>query len=143
VQGKQMNIPAGDADAMHNWTFDPSPYWPQIVTGFQAGKPVTIWSASLHMHTRGTHAVTRINRADGTQECMLDIPRWDFHWQGAYAFQTPKTYNPGDSLYLECHWDNSASNQPIVNGQQMPPIDVNWGEGTTDEMCLGGFYITQ
>jgi hypothetical protein len=55
----------------------------------------------------------------------------------------PKTARPGDSLSLECHWDNSASNQPIVNGVRQAPIDLNWGEGTNDEMCLGGFFITR
>ena len=39
---------------------------------------------------------------------------------------------PGDQLYLECHFDNSDST-----------MARNWGEGTADEMCLGGFYVTQ
>ena len=33
--------------------------------------------------------------------------------------------------------------QPTIDGQQQMPKDVYWGEGTTDEMCLGGFYMTQ
>ena len=91
-----------------------------------------MWSAGLHMHTRGTHADLSIIHADGTKECMLDIPSWDFHWQGEYSFTQPKTFASGDQLYLECHWDNSGS-----------PVDRNWGEGTDDEMCLGSFYVTQ
>ena len=51
--------------------------------------------------------------------------------------------NPGDRLGLECHWDNSAGNQPFVDGQRVPPRELNWGEGTDDEMCLGGLYVTQ
>ena len=83
------------------------------------------------MHTRGTRALLEIHHSDGTKECMLEIDRWNFHWQGAYAFMQPKTFNPDDSLYLECHWDNS-----------MGTTDVYWGEGTADEMCLGSFYLT-
>jgi len=49
----------------------------------------------------------------------------------------------GDQIYLECHWDNSAENQALVEGQPLPPRDVTWGEGTTDEMCLSGFYFTR
>ena len=30
---------------------------------------------------------------------------------------------------------------PIVDGKAQMPKDVFWGEGTTDEMCLGGFYM--
>lgn len=133
VQQKTMVIPAGAGDQMYNWTFDPSPYWGYITNNvIPANQPVTMWSAALHMHTRGTHAELDILHADGTKDCMLNIPRWDFHWQGSYAFTQPKTYNPGDQLYLECHWDNSDST-----------MARNWGEGTSDEMCLGAFYVTQ
>jgi copper type II ascorbate-dependent monooxygenase-like protein len=105
--------------------------------------PLIVYSAGLHMHQLGTHGSLRIDRADGTSECMLDIPQWNFHWQGSYTFAQPKTLNPGDKLSVECHWDNSAENQPVVGGVKMPPQDVTWGEGTFDEMCLGTFYITQ
>jgi hypothetical protein len=91
-----------------------------------------MYSAMLHMHTRGRRARLEIQHADGTKDCMLDIEKWDFHWQGAYAFTQPKTYLPTDQLYLECHFDNSDST-----------VERNWGEGTDDEMCLGGFYVTQ
>ena len=52
------------------------------------------------------------------------------------------TVNPGDRIRVECHWDNSAANQPIVDGVQQEPHDVGWGEGTGDEMCLGLMYVT-
>jgi len=133
VAQKQMVIPAGMPDVMHSYTLDPTPFMSYITGGvIAAGAPFTIYSANLHMHTRGTQARLDILRADGTRECLLEIPRWDFHWQGAYGLTTPKVFNPGDSVYLECHWDNSTTTH-----------DVNWGEGTDDEMCLGGFYITQ
>jgi Copper type II ascorbate-dependent monooxygenase, N-terminal domain/Copper type II ascorbate-dependent monooxygenase, C-terminal domain len=132
IQKKTMTIPAGVADQMINWTFNPSPYFSFITNGIvPSSEPVTMWTASLHMHTRGTHGKLEIVHADGTRECMIDIPRWDFHWQGGYEFAQAKTYLPTDQLYLECHFDNSDS-----------PIDRNWGEGTADEMCLGGFYVT-
>jgi hypothetical protein len=83
------------------------------------------------MHTLGTRAVTRIDRADDSQECLLDIPDWNFHWQGSYGLSAPRTFNPGDKMYLECHWDNPGA------------TDVSWGEGTGDEMCLGIYYVTQ
>jgi copper type II ascorbate-dependent monooxygenase-like protein len=133
VTNHTMVIPAGAADQMYSWTLDPSAYWGYITNNvLTSGANVTMYTGSLHMHTRGTHANLSIIHADGTKECMLDIPKWDFHWQGAYAFKQPKTFAPGDQLYLECHWDNADST-----------MDRNWGEGTADEMCLGGFYVTQ
>lgn len=132
VRNHTMVIPAGSADQMYNWSFAPSPYWGLITNNIiPSNQPVTMWTAMLHMHTRGRRARLDIVHADGSKECMLDIERWDFHWQGAYAFAQPKTFAPGDELYLECHFDNSDST-----------MARNWGEGTDDEMCLGGFYLT-
>jgi len=130
LSGQNMLIPAGETDVMHTFELDP--------TGFiSGGKAFTMYSASLHMHTLGTRAKFEIHRENGDNECLLQIDDWNFHWQGSYGFRTTKQFNPGDKLYLECHWDNSAGNQ---NGA---PKDTAWGENTTDEMCLGGFYLTQ
>jgi len=30
----------------------------------------------------------------------------------------------------------------IVNGQRLEPRNVNWGEATTDEMCLGNVLVS-
>ena len=40
-----------------------------------------------------------------------------------------------------CAYDNSAANQPVINGEHVEPRDVTWGEGTLDEMCL--LYVQQ
>ena len=47
------------------------------------------------------------------------------------------------SLRISCTWDNSAENQPVVAGAVIEPQDVQWGEGTTDEMCLGILLVTR
>jgi hypothetical protein len=95
------------------------------------------------MHLHGHEEVLSIDRADGGEDCMLDVPAWNFHWQGSYTFSEPMVVYPGDKLRVTCTWDNTAANQPVVNGVQQPPKDLNWGEGTTDEMCLGIFYVTR
>jgi len=135
LEGDAMRIPAGEQDVSHSFAFDPTTFIP--------GQPsFQIHSAALHMHQLGTSGTIEIQRGDGTDECMLEVPRWDFHWQLAYGFTQPKVFNPGDRLSIECHWDNTAANQPVVRGHQQDPRDVAWGEGSTDEMCLGVFYIT-
>jgi len=132
INQKTMTIPAGMPNVMHNWIVDPMLPLAYVTKGLVAvDQSFTMHTSGLHMHTRGTSARLDILRADGTKECLLDLPRWDFHWQGGYAFTNAKTFNPGDMLSLECHWDNSKGT-----------TDVNWGEGTGDEMCLGSFYIT-
>jgi hypothetical protein len=135
VTSDAMLIPAGDGDVMHAWDFD--------ATALTQGDAMTLYGAALHMHQLGTRARLTLQHADGSSECMLSISDYDFHWQGMYGFVEPKAYQPGDELHLECHYDNSAENQPYVNEVQQAPRDVTWGEGTTDEMCLGIFLWTR
>ncbi len=132
VLGKTMDIPAHSTDVTHSFDLDLSQYASVYSGGvFENGKPITIHGAGLHLHTLGTQAKTSILRQGGGEECMLDIPRWDFNWQSSYDFSKTKTLNPGDQVHLECHYDNPTA------------MNVNWGEGTSDEMCLGIYYATQ
>lgn len=103
-----------------------------------SNQPWTIVSTSPHMHLLGTRLKTVKVATDGTEECMVDIPNWDFNWQQGYAFREGEevVVMPGERIRLECTYDNSAANQPVVNGEQLEPKRVRWGEGTLDEMCL-------
>ena len=93
------------------------------------------------MHQLGTRIKATATTAAGVEQCLAQIDDWNFHWQGTYALRAPLTCNRGDKLKVECHWDNTVANQPIVGGTPRTPTDVYWGEGTGDEMCLGVFYI--
>ena len=127
-----MTIPAHSKDVAHSFDADPTTIANLMTGGTLAdGKPLTLYSAGLHMHTLGKRVATRLDRADGTSECHVDVPRWDFDWQRSYTFATPKQVAPGDKLHLECQWDNAGN------------TDVNWGEGTGDEMCLSPYYVTE
>lgn len=143
ISNQTMDIPAGNPDVMHRYQLDPTPYLSLANDGFTDGQPVKLYAATLHMHQLGKSAKVEIMRADGGVDCLADVPKWDFHWQLPYTLAAPVVVNPGDQVAVECHWDNSASNQPISNGVQQPPRDVNWGPNTTDEMCVAGIYISQ
>lgn len=134
LQPEAMRIPAGQTDVRYRFAFDLVPVLSRITRGaFEDNVPITVHSTGLHMHTLGSWGRMEIERKTGANDCMLHIPRWDFHWQGQYAFAQPKVIKPGERMAIECHWDNSQSNAQ----------DVTWGEGTGDEMCLGTFYMTQ
>ncbi|MBK9260632.1 MAG: hypothetical protein IPM54_12520 [Polyangiaceae bacterium] len=127
-----MTIPAHSKDVVHSYSTDPMTVVNLMTGGALSGsKPLTLHSVGLHMHTLGKRIATRWDRKDGTSECLIDVPRWDFNWQSNYTFRTPKQMAPGDELYLECQWDNPGS------------TDVKWGEGTNDEMCLAPYYVTE
>jgi hypothetical protein len=142
-----MLIPAGDPDATHEATMDRThPIFLNGVLpglGAQPEDELTIWSAGLHMHLFGKRGRLAIRDEGGADEqCMLDVPEWDFDWQSSYTFEQPMSWTAGQELHLQCWWDNSAENQPIVDGQQIEPADLDWGEGTLDEMCLGIMYVS-
>ncbi len=118
-----MPIPPASQDVRFDWAFDPT-------VPFGKGKPLTIYSVGLHMHQLGQSATLGIKRGGGGEQCLLDIPEWNFHWQGAYQLTQPFVLQPGDDLALSCAFDNPTPNM------------IEWGEGTEDEMCLGVFYYT-
>lgn len=143
--GEPMSIPAGAAKVEHSTeiAFDSIFFASARQTlGLAEDAPLVIHNANHHMHQLGTQQRTEVRHADGSSTCVLDIPDWDFDWQGSYTLAAPITIRPGDTIWMGCTWDNSMANQPIIDGQVRDPVDVAWGEGTSDEMCLGSFYVT-
>jgi hypothetical protein len=132
LSGDSMLIPAGTSDTTHQWGFTPGLLFGNIV----------IHDVGFHMHNLGEKGRLWVEHEDGTESCLLDIPQWDFDWQYGYRLRNTITLNSSDKLNIKCEWDNSAENQPVVDGERLAPRDVTWGDGTTDEMCLGLFYVT-
>lgn len=99
---------------------------------------ITVWGNAPHMHQLGTRIATSVE--DGPM--LVEIPRWDFHWQGGYTLATPYVLRQSDTIHVECQYDNGPANQPVVDGMRQPPRDVTWGENTTDEMCLSYLLAT-
>ncbi len=126
---KAMLIPAGDADVKHTYSYDPSAW-------FKLGKPIKVHDVALHMHEWGTSATLGVVRSNGDVDCLLHIEEWDFNWQGEYFLENPVELRLGDKLFVECHFDNSESNQPT--GQE--PQDLWWGDDK--EMCIGSLLIS-
>lgn len=87
-----------------------------------------------HMHLRGTSIRIEVNPGQADAQVLLDIPDWDFHWQGGYIFQEAIAVHRGDRVRITCVWDNTW-------GQNLRYIF--WGEGTQDEMCLGAVITRQ
>ena len=120
--GDAMKVTAGDPDAVYFYK-----YKPKLLTG---GKRVLLQGVTPHMHTFGSRITVRILRANGERVCLLEIPQWRFGWEQPFWFEDEIPLEPEDELYLECHFDNSAANQPP--GQQ--PKDFAWG-GDGQDMC--------
>lgn len=70
---------------------------------------------------------------------FIDIPEWDFHWQGVYSFPRILKLPAGTTIYSSAFYDNTAANPENPND---PPAWVFLGESTTDEMMLVYFSYT-
>jgi hypothetical protein len=90
----------------------------------------TIYGMAPHMHTLGR--TLRVDLTDeGTTTCLINVDRWDFHWQNVWWYDQPKTFSNVDSLGIRCSYDTTERS-----------ATVTWGEGTMDEMCLNYLYAS-
>ena len=96
-----------------------------------------------HMHLAGTALKYTQVSADGSERCLVNVPRYDYNWQQMYAYDADWADLPviegGDALKVECTYDNSDANvmlEKYVGG----PVEggIRLGDGTSDEMCLVG-----
>jgi mono/diheme cytochrome c family protein len=104
--------------------------------------PTTIHVAAGHMHLLGASIKLELNPGTSRSKVLLDIPRWNFHWQNAYMLEEPVQADPGDVVRVTCRHDVRKRTH---GGHGIPktPRYVLWGEGTTDEMCLGILQVTR
>lgn len=87
-----------------------------------------------HMHMLGKSIRSWANLPVSNDTIrFINIPNWDFHWQGNYVFPNAVLIPSGTTLKSEAVYDNTSSNP---NNPSSPPQTVTLGEGTYDEMML-------
>ena len=102
-------------------------------------EPATIIGAAGHMHLLGRSIRIEVNPDTPRERTLLDIGVWDFDDQGAQSTRAVEV-RPGDQIRVTCEHDQELRDLlPAFEGQ--PDRYVLWGEGTTDEMCLGILQI--
>lgn len=142
--GVAFGIPAGVSDHTEEMRF----------TIPRRDGPYSVFAAGTHMHYIGVDMRVEVEHAEPVgdepaTECLVQTPRWDFNWQRAYQYDAPLAEVPevrgGDSLKLYCRYDNTLDNpgvrQALADAGLTEPRDVQLGETTLDEMCLGVFGI--
>ncbi|HEU0304189.1 MAG TPA: hypothetical protein VFR32_06380 [Gaiellaceae bacterium] len=105
-------------------------------------RPTTIRVVAGHMHLLGKSIRVELNPGTPSARVLLDIPRWDFHWQNAYQLEKPVEAKAGDIVRVTCRFEPSRRRHGD-HGIPQTPRYVLWGEGTTDEMCLGLVQVTR
>ncbi len=145
VDAEAMMIPAGEANVHHRFvaTLDEaaiaSIYRP---ADLDVSAGVLLHSSYLHMHQLGRAIHLSVERADGSRESVLEVPRWDFNWQREYLFEEPVAVGPGDRIAVDCWFDNTSEQLALAGRTDTTPVDTGFGEGTADEMCVSFMYVT-
>jgi hypothetical protein len=104
------------------------------------GQPTTIRAVAGHMHLLGRSITITVNPGTPGERTVLHIPVWNFDDQGARPIK-PVHLQPFDTVQVSCkHVQWLRDRLPAFEGQ--PDRYVVWGEGTTDEMCLGILQVT-
>ncbi len=93
---------------------------PALNSGWE-GRVYAVWG---HEHLLGKSVQMDLVHPDGTSQCMLHIPHWDFHWQSIYRLHDFVDVKAGDTIQVSCSYDNTSDKV------------VTYGEDTSDEMCL-------
>jgi hypothetical protein len=103
------------------------------------GRPMTVLGVAGHMHLLGRSIKIETNPGTDRARTILDIPVWDFDNQGSKPVE-PVRLEPFDTVRVTCrHVQWLRDLLPAFEGQE--ERYVVWGEGTTDEMCLGMLQV--
>lgn len=106
------------------------------------GEPATIRAVAGHMHLLGRSLSIVVNPDSADAHTVLDIPVWDFDDQASRPLDRPVRLEPGDELQVTCEHDQGLRDL-LPAFEDQPERYVLWGEGTTDEMCLGIVLVTR
>jgi hypothetical protein len=148
----EFRIPADVAD--HTETYVADFANASYTLGIDPNRRYSMMGVFPHMHYIGVDVRAHIRRAttgpgEPVEECMLQVPAWNFDWQDRYFFDAEiadlPTIGPGDEVVLRCQYDNTEAN-PFVRRALLEqgldePQDVYLGDGTLDEMCWFGIYV--
>ena len=120
----------------------------------QSAQRFPMFFAFPHMHYVGRELKVTIERAspapgEPSDECLINVDRWNFDWQRTYQYDAPvdqlPTIGNGDTVRLECGYDNTKANPFVVRALDEQgledPVDVYLGEQTLDEMCIAAFGV--
>lgn len=143
--GPEFRVPAGAVDHVEEMTWE----W-----SLPPGLELAVYGVGTHMHYVGRDMQIDLEHAapaDGevAEECLIHTPAWDFNWQRGYYydadFEELPVMRSGDVLRMRCRFDNSLANpflQSALGEQGLEaPVEVQLGEDTLDEMCLGAIAI--
>ena len=103
---------------------------------YPARQSGTAYALAGHMHLLGRSIKVELNPGTPGARTLLDVPNYNFDNQAVQPLAAPVAVHRGDVLRVTCAHDAGLrALLPALRGT--PPRYVVWGDGTSDEMCLG------
>lgn len=90
----------------------------------------------VHMHLLGVSMKFVLDPGTPKARTLLYVPNYNFHYQRSYNLAKAVPVGPGDKIQITCTY-NPTLEQTVPILRRVPAHFVVWGDGSTDEMCLG------
>jgi len=149
--GKLCDRDAAVADVIHRFGDEARSSVDELSTWCHKGKPTpgstqhcdyplegpsTLYATAGHMHLLGRSIKMELNPGTPTARTLLDLPVYNFDEQAIRPLAEPVQVKRGDIIRVTCTHDAGLRKQlPAL--RDTPARYVVWGDGTSDEMCLG------
>ncbi len=93
-----------------------------------------------HMHLLGVKFTMVLNPGTPQAKTILNVPNYNFDYQKAYNV-APIPVSRGEQIQINCSYDSELAQElPIL--RKAPPHFVTFGDGSSDEMCVGVTWQT-
>jgi len=107
--------------------------WHEEVAENTLKEDAILYTLHPHAHYRGKASRFVAYYPDGKEQTLLNIPAYDFNWQGTYELVEPMKVPAGTRIVYSQWYDNSTQNKANPDANR----EVTWGEQTWDEMIFG------
>jgi hypothetical protein len=99
-------------------------------------------AAAPHMHLLGRTLKLILNPGTPSEKTLLSVTNYNFDDQSSTVLKKPVPVKAGDTIRVECTFDPTLR-QKIPQLKTLAPRYITWGEGSSDEMCLGVIAATK
>jgi hypothetical protein len=99
-------------------------------------------AAAPHMHLLGRSLKLTLNPGTSDEKTILNVTNYNFDDQSSTVLKKPIAVKAGDTIRVECTFDPTLR-QKIPQLKSLAPRYITWGEGSSDEMCLGVIAATK
>ncbi len=89
-----------------------------------------------HMHLTGRTMTITLNPGTPQAKVILNVPNYNFHYQRSYNLANWVKVTAGEPVQVSCTYDPQLA-QELPALRKLPPHYITWGDGSSDEMCLG------